>query len=373
MKVAIDIRRIHDYGIGTYIRNLTNHLAELDRENPYLLVGSSTNLEELNPLPSNFTLLHHPLSERTARSRLQLPFLLRQQHVDLLHIPHLAAPQILPCRCVFTAHDAIDFIQPPPKPLFLEQLRVAFYRRALHRAARVIAVSQATKRDIERIFGLPEDKIEVIYNALDERFSTNHRPPDWQKVLERYQVGYPYVLYAGNVKPQKNIPRLIEAFAVLKEELRRHPDYRELRLIIIGDELSKHPQLRRSVIKSRVQNDVRFMGFLPHELLRVFYERAAVFVFPSLHEGFGLPPLEAMAHGTPVVASNCSALPEVVGHAALTVNPENVFDISRGMREVLLNRTLREQLIRAGYEQVRRFSWRRSVARVLEIYREAIQ
>lgn len=372
MKVAIDIRRIHDYGIGTYIRNLVNKLAELDRANAFLLIGSPADLAELNPLPANFQLLHEARPERAARSRLYLPFLLRQQRVDLLHIPHLAAPQLLPCRCVFTAHDAIDFIQPPPGPRIVERLRVALYRRALHRAARIIAVSQATKRDIERIFGLPEHKVEVVYNALDERFSVNHQPADWQKILERYQVSYPYVLYAGNVKPQKNIPRLIEAFVVLKEELRRHPDYQALKLIIIGDELSKHPQLRRTVIKSRSQNDVRFMGFLPHEILRVFYQRAAVFVFPSLHEGFGLPPLEAMANGTPVVASNCSALPEVVGHAALAVNPENVFDISRGMREVLLNRTLREQLIRAGYEQVQRFSWQRSVARVREIYHEAV-
>lgn len=372
MKIAIDIRRIHDYGIGTYIRNLTNQLAEIDRENSYLLIGTQKDLAELKPLPASFSLLEYAPSRSALRRRFRLPFLLRQRHVDVLHIPHLTAIELLPCRLVITAHDAIDFIQPPPGPRFWQRLRTALYRRTLHRAARIIAVSQATKRDIERLFDLPEQKVEVIHNALDERLAVDHQPPNSQQTLERFQVSYPYVLYTGNVKPQKNIPRLIEAFAVLKEELRQHPDYGELRLIIIGDELGKHAHLRRTVVKCRAQQDVRFMGFLPYEILKVFYRHAAVFVFPSLHEGFGLPPLEAMAQGVPVVTSNCSALPEVVGHAALTVNPENVFDISRGMREVLLNRTLREQLIRAGFEQVRKFSWRRAALRVREIYQEAV-
>src|SRR5205814_8869673 len=224
-----------------------------------------------------------------------------------------------------------------------------------------------------RYFSLHESKLEVIHNAIDERFRTGHAT-DADRVLiaERYQVNYPFLLYAGNIKPHKNLVRIIEAFSVLKAELSKEGKYPDLKLIIIGDELSKHPDLRRTVIKGGVQNDVRFMGFVPIEVLRIFYDAAKVFVFPSLYEGFGLPPLEAMAHGTPVLTSNTSSLPEVVDKAAVLVNPENVFEIMRALRRVLVDQTLRERLRCAGYEQVKRFSWDRSVSEVLAGYREVV-
>ena len=189
--------------------------------------------------------------------------------------------------------------------------------------------------------------------------------------MERYQVTYPYLLYAGNIRPHKNVVRLVEAFAVARSRLASHPVYRELRLVIIGDTISQYPAVRQAVHKSRVEQVVRFLGFVPLETLRCFYESAAAFVFPSRYEGFGLPPLEAMTCGAPVVASNVSALPEVVGDAAVLVNPMNVFDIARGIQESLLDETLRAELIRRGYEQAARFSWERTAQEVLEIYREA--
>src|SRR5205814_2895824 len=128
--------------------------------------------------------------------------------------------------------------------------------------------------------------------------------------------------------------------AVVRGEVQNHPLYKDLRLIIIGDEISKYPRVRRAVIQSRVEHAVRFLGFVPIDTLRVFYQAAAAFVFPSLYEGFGLPPLEAMACGAPVVTSNVTSLPEAVGDAAAIVNPENVFDIARGIREVLLDQDL---------------------------------
>ena len=143
-----------------------------------------------------------------------------------------------------------------------------------------------------------------------------------------------------------------------------------LKLIIIGDELSKHPDLRRTVIRSRMQTDVRFMGFVPIEVLRIFYDVAKIFVFPSLYEGFGLPPLEAMAHGTPVVTSNTSSLPEVVGNAAVLVNPENVFEIMRALHRVLVDQVLRDKLKARGYEQANRFSWDAAAQQILRAYHE---
>jgi glycosyltransferase involved in cell wall biosynthesis len=192
-------------------------------------------------------------------------------------------------------------------------------------------------------------------------------------LAERYQITHPFLLYAGRISPHKNLVRIIEAFSALKTELGKQDVYPDLKLIIIGDELSKHPDLRRTVVRGGVQNDVRFLGFVPIEVLRIFYDAAKVFVFPSLYEGFGLPPLEAMAHGTPVLTSNTSSIPEVVGNAAVLVNPENLFEMMRALQRVLLDQPLREKLRQAGYEQVKKFSWDHSVEEVLEGYREVVR
>jgi len=183
-------------------------------------------------------------------------------------------------------------------------------------------------------------------------------------------VTYPFLLYAGRISPHKNVVRMIEAFSALKAELEKDQLYPNLKLIIIGDDLSGNPDLRRTVVRSGVQHDVRFLGFVPIEVLRIFYDEARLFIFPSLYEGFGLPPLEAMAHGTPVVTSNVSSLPEVVGQAAVLVNPENVFDIMRALHRVLTDEDLRERMKRRGYEQAAKFSWEMSVRRILETYHQ---
>lgn len=369
MNIAIDVRRLADFGVGTYIRNLVRTLFGKDTENTYLLIGQPERMEELGELPANFATLRFPGSDESARNHFRLQFLLREARVDVLHVPHMRVPLLVPCRYVVTVHDLADFLFPTDDG-FRRRLRLFLARRSLAGASRILAVSRATRLDLVEYCRIPGQKIEVVHNAIDERFSLTSRHEDKKRVLERYGVDYPFVLYAGSVKPQKNLARLIEAFAVLKGDLRAHPVYGDLKLILIGDELSKHPHLRRTVIKTRIQQDVRFLGFVPVEVLRVFYSSAEVFVFPSLHEGFGLPPLEAMAQGTPVVVSNVSSLPEVVGNAAIMVNPDNVFDIARGVKRVLLDVDTRELLRERGLEQVKKFSWDRSVERVLEIYRQ---
>ena len=297
--------------------------------------------------------------------------LLQSHSVDVLHIPYLRAAALLPCNYLITVHDLAEFLHDPRRGL-QQDLRWRMVRRTLRGASRVLAVSSATKREIENLFGIPSERIAVVENAIDERFIQGNRSEEKRLVLERFQVNDPYLLYVGSAKAQKNLTRLIEAFAVVKGEVRDHPRFRHLRLLIIGDDLIKHSDLRRTVVRTRMQNEVRFLGFVAIETLRVFYEAAEVFVFPSLYEGFGLPPLEAMAQGTPVVTSNVSSLPEVVGEAAVFVNPENVFDIARGIQQVLLSEDVREQLRQRGRAQVARFSWDRSVNQVLQIYAEAL-
>jgi glycosyltransferase involved in cell wall biosynthesis len=269
-------------------------------------------------------------------------------------------------------HDVLEHMsRAREKSGFRRSIHFHLTRRVLTGAARVFAVSKFTKSELEKLFGIAPNKIEVIYNAIDERFLHGHATQgDRDLVEQRYQVNYPFLLYAGRISPHKNLVRIIEAFSALKAELAKEDKYPDLKLIIIGDELSKHPDLRRTVIKSGVQNDVRFLGFVPIEVLRIFYDMAKIFVFPSLYEGFGLPPLEAMVHGTPVVTSNTSSLPEVVGNAAVLVNPENVFEIRRALQRVLLDQLLREKMKQRSYEQSKLFSWDKSAARVFQVYEE---
>jgi glycosyltransferase involved in cell wall biosynthesis len=235
---------------------------------------------------------------------------------------------------------------------------------ATHRARRILTVSDTSKRDILRFFPLPEEKISVIYNAIDERFSIPPREEEVERVRERYQLAHGFVLYVGNIKPHKNLVRLIEAYDLLR---RRGFD---LKLLIIGDEISKLPALRRAVHKHKLHKHVRFLGYLPDETLAVLYRLAEVFVFPSLYEGFGLPPLEAMACGTPVVTSNVSSLPEVTGDAAVLVDPYEVESIADGVQRVLTDPALGAELRKKGIARAREFSWEQSVARTRELYRE---
>jgi glycosyltransferase involved in cell wall biosynthesis len=374
MRIALDIRRAGDFGIGTYLRNILQQLARQDAENHYLLIGAPRHLEEIGRLPANFVLLPYEAQPGTLRTHVHLPILLDSHRVDLLHMPWFYAPALLPCRLVITVHDLTEIAAPQvgASPV-VQTARLWFARRALLRADRILAVSQSAKRELARGFGVPDAKIDVIYNAVDERFVTDPLPADAENILARYAVDGPYVLYAGNIRPQKNLPRLIEAFAVAKNQLREQAALARLKLVVIGDSLAPHPDVRRAVVRARLREDVRFLGFVPVGALRVFYSRARAFLFPSLHEGFGLPPLEAMVHGTPVLAADSSALPEVLGDAALLVNAENVFDLARGIEQILTEEQLRKRLIAAGYLLVRKYSWERSAADVLRVYAEVVQ
>lgn len=386
LRIAVDTRRVADFGIGTYIRNLIRALARIDTRNQYQLISTGRVMPELSNLPPNFQIVVFPGGKAekpgSGLAQIQYGWFLRKLAVDLVHMPLNAVPLLMPKPYVVTIHDMSTLLFASQLG-FRHRLRRFYLRRGLVRADRVMAVSMATCRDVEAVLGISGRRVRVIYNAPDPTF---HAPAasgvqcienqefthaaEVQRVLDRYRIHYPFLLYVGRTNPQKNIPRLVEAFAVLRGETQDHPIYRDLRLLIIGDEISRYPALRHAVIQSRVEDSVRFLGFVPIETLRSFYQAAAAFVFPSLYEGFGLPPLEAMACGTPVVSSHVSSLPEVVGDAAEIVNPENVFDIARGMREVLLNQPLRSRLIFRGFEQARKFSWERTAQQVLETYEE---
>ena len=374
MKIAIDIRRITEFGVGTYTRNVIRALSRLDHENRYFLLGAEQKAKEIGNLPENFSTVEVAPPE-SARGFFQCHSVLANLGCELVHVPHLFwLPHHFPCPYVVTVHDVLDHMYRARNGSGLKRsMHFQLTRRVLRNAVRIFAVSTFTKNEIQKLFGIEPRRIEVVYNAIDARFLTGHATDaDRQMLAERYQITYPFLLYAGRISPHKNLVRIIEAFAALKAELAKQDQFPDLKLIIIGDELSKHPDLRRTVVRAGMQNDVRFLGFVPIDVLRVFYDVAKVFVFPSLYEGFGLPPLEAMAHGTPVLTSNTSSIPEVVGNAAVLVNPENLFEMMRALQRVLCDQALREKLRQAGYEQVKKFSWDHSVSEILASYREVL-
>ena len=369
MRIAIDARKLRDYGIGTYVRNLLRHLARIDQATEYVVLCHETDRETVGELGENFRAVPEGAPGYSLREQVTVPRDLRRERADLFHAPHYVLPTLTPCRSVVTIHDCIHL----RFPQYLHRLGYTYARASLwmaaHRSNRIVTVSEASKRDILSYFNVPPGKIDVIYNGIDERFSTPPPEEDVARVRERYQLNDPFILYAGNVKPHKNIERTIEAFHLL----RRNSEFEQVKLLIIGDEIAKYAALRHAVHRHKLHKYVRFFGFVPDRTLAILYRLSAVFVFPSLYEGFGLPPLEAMASGTPVITSNVSSLPEVVGDAALLVDPLQPEAIAEAMRRVLTDPALRRDMAARGLERARHFSWDRSIRRVREIYGEVPQ
>jgi glycosyltransferase involved in cell wall biosynthesis len=367
VRVAIDIRKVHDFGIGTYVRNVVRELARQDTTTEYLLISQPGDLDIAAQTGPNFRAVLDHSGNYSLREQFSIPLLLARERVDVFHAPHYVLPPLVRCPSVVTIHDCIHLMFPQ----YLPNRLASTYARALmwnatHRASHVLTVSEASKRDILRFFRIPPDRITVVPNALDARFGTAPADEDLARVRERFQLHDPFVLYVGNIKPHKNVERLIEAFALV-----RTGPLTQVKLLIIGDEISKYPILRRAVHRLKLHKHVRFLGFVDDRTLAALYRLATVFAFPSLYEGFGLPPLEAMASGTPVVTSNVSSLPEVVGDAAMLVNPEDVSAIAHGLRKVLLDEDLRARMRARGLARAAEFSWSRSVATIHRIYTEA--
>ena len=367
MRIGIDARKLHDFGIGTYIRNLLRQLARLDRETEFVMLCRPDDREGLSSLGENFRAVPETSGNYSIGEQIRIPLALKREGVTLFHAPHYVLPPLVRCRSVVTIHDCIHLMFPQYLP---NRFALAYARTSIalaaRRATRVMTVSESSKRDILRFVDTRPEKIDVIYNAFDERFGVEPLEEDVVRVRERYQLHDEFVLYAGNVKPHKNLERLIEAFDLVRKRGLDH-----LKLVLIGDEISKYAALRRAVHQHQLHKYVRFLGYLPEETLAVMYRLAGVFVFPSLYEGFGLPPLEAMASGTPVVTSNVSSLPEVAGDASVLVDPYLPQAIADGIYQVLTDESLRRSLRQKGLARAAQFSWEQSVRRIRAIYGEA--
>src|SRR5690348_16814570 len=244
MRVAIDARKLHDFGIGTYIRNLLRQLSRLDRETEYVLLCQEPDLGVASQLGPNFRTVLEPSPNYSLREQIHVPWVVMREKPDIYHAPHYVLPAGVRCRKVVTIHDCIHLMFPQYLP---NRAAYAYAKAAMWNAAkrsdRILTVSEASKRDILYFFNVPAETVVVVYNAIDELFWDTPKEEDVARVRERYQLNHDFVLYVGNIKPHKNLVRLIEAF----DELRKQTGHDELKLLIIGDEISKLPALRRAV------------------------------------------------------------------------------------------------------------------------------
>ena len=362
-------------GIGRYVREMLSALSDIDQSNQYRLFYASKNKSShaTLDLPDNFRVRHLPvndiwLARIWQRIRLPLPVELITGFLDIYHSPDFTLPPTLSdIPTLLTVHD-LSFLRDPESaaPGLRGYLEVAV-KRSVQLATHVLADSQSTKNDLIELYTTPEDKITVLYAGVSSAFRPILDSSQLMKVRKRYNLGdQPFVLSVGTLQPRKNHATLIKAFELTLMD----SDYN---LVLAGGKGWSYEEVYDLVRSRGLQHRVLFPGFVADEDLSALYSSADVMVFPSLYEGFGLPVLESMACGVPVLASNISCLPEVAGSAALFVDPRDVEAMSAAMLKLVSNMDLRENLRKKGFERVEQFSWQSSAANLLRVYRDLAQ
>lgn len=339
MRIGIDCRKIADFGIGTYARGLLHGLAQLEEGGEQYIAFVPSHAREL--VPRGIESIAVDVPNYSVREQFVMRRAIDAARLDLFHSAHYVLPWTS-CPSIATLHDVIQFHFPPPNPLARFYLEI-MYPRACRTSVRVITVSEASKRAIAEMFHCRPEKIAVTHNGIDEQFfGDGPRAND----LDRY------FLFAGNDKPHKNAERLIEAFR----------EVRGAKLVMVGAEFARY----------RDVENVTTLGFVTNERLAALYRGAVALILPSLEEGFGLPAAEAMACGTPVIASDIAALVEVTGGAALLVDPRSSQSIANAMQRMLEDAKLREELSLRGRAQAAQFTWRRCAERTRDVYRAVL-
>src|SRR5438874_9286075 len=366
---------------GQYLIHLLNALAEIDQQNEYILLGAT--LQEKPSLRSPWERFPYQVSpvptlarineniEKLVWEQLTGPRAARKAGVDLLHVPYFAPPLFPRTPTVVTIHDVI----PLRLPLYRAGARVEAYMRLVARAASkatlIITVSQHAKQDIMDVLHVPAERIRVIYEAAGDEYTTATDPAALATARGRYGLGEQYIFYLGGLDQRKNVLQLVRAFARLYRQL----EVPNLQLFISGDPDKKKGPLfpdPRPVAAELGVADKIIYRFVEEEDKPAVYSGASLFVFPSLYEGFGLPPLEAMSCRARVICSNRTSLPDVVAHAAISVDPDDSQAMVEAMRSVLTDSTLQDDLRARSLQRAARFSWRKAAKETLAVYEEAL-
>lgn len=373
MRIGIDARMYSTEftGIGRYVHELVLNLLSLDKKNDYVLFMNQPEFDKYEPTTKRVTKVlvnakHYSFAEQS-----KFWWKLRKANIDLMHFTHFNAPVLYRGASVVTIHDlTLSFY--PGKKMNSSFHKFAYnivLKRAVKHAKRIIAVSKNTKQDLVDITHTSPAKVEVIYEGVGANFTPREDKETVSDLLKKYNITREFMLYTGVWRSHKNLVNMVRAFALLKED-----EGYETQLVITGEENPYYPEVKRVVKELNLEHDVIFTGLVPEDELVALYQSAVFYVFPSLYEGFGLPPLEAMRCGTPVVASKASCIPEICGEEnAVFFDPYDPEDMANNMRKVLLDENLRAELREKGLKHSRKFSWERMSEKTLEVYKEAIK
>lgn len=377
MKIGFDIDSltIKSGGIGRYAVNLINSIARISlsktQNEIFIFFHNSFDRNLIEKYPNvKFVKKHTNVKSNVLRKGIFIPFSIKRMKIDLFHgLDHIGIPFIYKskrCKYVATIHDLITLIYPDKFTFKHRLIQNTLLPKVLRKADRIIADSNSTKYDIVRFYPEYESKTKVIYVGMDKKFfqRSSH---ETEKALKKYNINFKYFLFLGTVEPRKNIINVIEAFIRLKQK-----GNVEYKLVITGRKGWLYKEILERMRKTPFSNDIVFTDFIDDEDLPFLYSGAEIFLYPSLYEGFGLPLLEAMACGTPVITSNVSSLPEIAGDAALLVNPVNIEEIARAVERLTRDSKLREEMRKKALERAMFFSWEKAAKETLKIYEEII-
>lgn len=373
MKIGIDCRIYSSKftGIGRYVHELTSRLAKLDQENEYVLFFNKPEFDSYSPPSDRFKKILADAPIYSIREQFHFLKVLNKENLDLMHFTHFNAPLFYRRPSVVTIHDLTLSFYPGKKKRSLFH-RIGYHvilRSTVKKAKRIITISEHSKKDLKKLLHTPSKKIDVVYQGVGKEFKQIHDNEKINKTLKDYKIDKPFLLYTGVWRSHKNIPSMIKAFNELKTEY----DCGDLSLVITGKEDPYYPEVKGTTKELNLENDVIFTDLVPENDLINLYNAASIYVFPSFYEGFGLPPLEAMASGTPVAASDTSSIPEVCGKGnAVFFNPNNYHEIAQNIYALLTNKELQAELIEKGLKRVQDFSWQNMAEQTFDVYKQCL-
>jgi glycosyltransferase involved in cell wall biosynthesis len=368
MKIAFDLRRIKNLGIGRYMKDLVEAILAQEPLGDYLLILPPGAEGMIRSGSSSAKTITPKLKYYSIREQIQLPRILRDHKVDLLHAPHFMLPLVRPCPSVVTIHDVIGLTW---KEDLRSRIGRVYYRWMISAAARladrIITDSKFSQDDIVRCLGVDPEKVKVVYPGISPDFQQISNNVQLENIRTKYGIENDYIVYAGIYKPRKNHAALLRAFR------RFLSNERHANLVLVGPLSEGEQELRRLADELGIGAQVIFTDYVNDSELRALYSAAKVYACPSLYEGFGFTVLESMACGTPVVCSGETSLREVAGDAALYANPRNPEEFAQALHDVFTNASLRSALIEKGRKNLRRFSWANTAKETLGVYQDALR
>jgi len=361
MKIGIAARGLSEQsgGVKQYIESITSALLKIDKMNEYYIFHNNHNHVDKFPSAKNIVL---ESSNKMIWDYFLLPKALRKHQLDVVIFPKNVVPFFVDAKSIIVVHDLAYFMPELNAYSLIDTIYMKhMIKSSLKRADGVISVSQNTKSDIIKLIGTDENKIKIVYEAADSKYKKTIDIIKLKEIKAKYKLCDKFIFYSGSLSPRKNMVRFLLAYDKIKAKIPH-------KLVLTGGR-SWNDRNVREIINQMGESVIK-LGYVNDEDMPFVYNLADLFVYPSLYEGFGLPPLEAMACGCPVITSNTSSIPEVVGDAGVMVDPHDVDELAKAMYEVLTNYDLRESMVKKGLERARKFSWEKCARECLIVVKE---